>query len=111
MKIYISGKITGLPLEVAQTIFSNIEKQIHDAGHEPVNPMRLNHDHDQSWESFMRVDIAELMTCDAIYLLKDWHESKGASMEHVIASQLHMPVFFEYFTRPFEIPHSLPIMA
>lgn len=104
MKIYISGKITGVPLEESNIKFGLIEFLLNKAGHVAVNPMKLNHSHDQAWESFMKVDIAELMTCDAIYMLKDWHESKGACIEHTLATYLGISVYFEYFTSIEEIP-------
>lgn len=110
MKIYISGKITGLPIEQAKRMFAVVEKEITDAGHVAVNPMKLKHDHDQRWESFMKVDIAELMTCDAIYLLSNWHESKGACIEHTLAYQLGMLVYSDDFTSPSNISHTYPIM-
>ena len=110
MKIYISGKITGLPIEQAQRQFAAVAKQLYDAGHAPVNPMKLKHDHDHTWESYMKVDIAELLTCDAIYMLKGWHESKGACIEHTLATHLGIDIFFEYCIAANKVPHSLPVM-
>ena len=43
----------------------------------------------------MRKDIAELMECDAIFLLKDWEASKVARREYYIAQQLEMKIFRE----------------
>jgi len=105
MKIYISGKITGFTFEEAKKRFSLVEKQITDAGHVAVNPIKLNHDHDQEWTSFMRVDIAELVTCDALFLQKNWSVSKGACIEHNLAQQLGIPCYFEHCTSPSGIPH------
>ena len=104
MKIYISGKITGLPYEESFGQFDLVEKLFYDFGHWPINPMKLQHDHDQSWESYMRVDIAALTQCDAIYLLKNWHDSKGACLEHHLANYLGIAVYFEHFTSIEEIP-------
>jgi len=104
-KIYISGKITGLATTHARSIFTAIERKITDAGHTPVNPMSLKHDHDKRWESYMKVDIAELLTCDAIYLMQGWHESKGACIEYNLAKELGIEVYFEYSCQPKLIPH------
>jgi hypothetical protein len=93
-KIYISGKISRIENE-ASIHFQRAEIQLELQGFKPVNPMKLNHDHDKSWSSFMRVDIKALCECESIYMLKNWQESKGAKMEKDIATELGMLVIFE----------------
>lgn len=64
-----------------------------DLGYEAVNPCDLNHaGHDQTWESYMRVDIKALMDCEAICLLPEWHRSVGARTEYHLAQVLGMDV-------------------
>ena len=63
MKVYISGKISGIEDE-APKLFSSAEKELADKGHETVNPMTLNHDHDKSWHSYMKEDIKALLDRD-----------------------------------------------
>jgi hypothetical protein len=86
-KVYISGKITGIETE-AETLFQKAEDQLVKLGFEPVNPMKLNHQHDLSWHSYMKEDIKALCDCDAICMLKNWKDSKGAIIEHMLAIQL-----------------------
>jgi len=50
--------------------------------------MTINHDHDKSWLNYMKTDIIALMECDAIFLLENWEESKGACIEHSLAIKL-----------------------
>lgn len=64
------------------------------AGFEVFNPAEQE-DTGKSWTWYMRKDIAGLMECDAIFLLKDWEESKGARLEYYIAQQLEMKIFRE----------------
>jgi hypothetical protein len=56
MKIYIAGKITGLDTEVAFGEFKRarliLENIYPDS--EIINPMELPHNHDKTWESYMR---------------------------------------------------------
>lgn len=49
MKIYISGKITGLTHPQAESLFKQAETQLKGmySGCETVNPMKINHDHDK----------------------------------------------------------------
>lgn len=93
-KIYISGKITGL--DNYAEVFEQAEKTLTEQGYEVINPTKLNHsNHNQSWESFMKIDLAEMLKCDAIYMLKNWRESKGAITEGYLAHTVKMKIIFE----------------
>lgn len=94
-KIYISGKITGLDYETALSIFNEAEEFLKLAGYEVVNPMTIEHNHDKTWESYMKVDLIEMLKCDAVYMLKGWYTSKGARMEFDIAEKLGIQILFE----------------
>ena len=93
-KIYISGKISGIE-EQAVAIFANAELMLSKMGYEVVNPMTLNHDHDKSWNSYMRVGVKELCDCYKIFMLNNWTDSKGAIIEHTIAMYLGIDVVYE----------------
>lgn len=95
MKIYISGKITGHPIEVAEHLFKEAEAQLLSEGHEVINPMTIPHDHDKTWLSYMRADIKALVDCDAIYMLRNWTESKGACTEFNLAHDLGLKIIEE----------------
>lgn len=88
-KIYISGKITGIE-EKAEKIFEATEHSLKtkypDA--EIINPIKLPHNHDKTWESYMREDIGALVKCDAICVLDNWRSSRGARLEVIIAKEL-----------------------
>jgi Asp-tRNA(Asn)/Glu-tRNA(Gln) amidotransferase A subunit family amidase len=93
MKIYIAGKITGIDLEEAKANFQVMEEHLTELGHEVVNPMKLPHDHDKSWNSYMKECIAALMGCDSIYLLPNYHQSKGAMLELYIVIAVGIKVY------------------
>jgi hypothetical protein len=97
LKIYISGKITGIENE-APEIFKKAEKELQAKGFETVNPMTLNHQHDKSWHSYMREDIKAICECDEMYMLSNWTDSKGAIIEHTIALWLGMNIQYEKTT-------------
>lgn len=90
MKVYISGKVSGLPYETAVENFAKAAERINEMGHEAVNPLE-GEPQGLTWEQYMRRDIAKMMGCDAIYTLPNWHDSKGAILEVMIASELGMP--------------------
>lgn len=95
MRIYISGKISGLPIEEARQRFDNAAGLLADIGFEPVNPFNNGLEPDASWNAHLVADIAMLLECDAIYMMDNWIDSKGASIEYDIATRLEMDVWFE----------------
>lgn len=92
-KIYISGKITGMEDE-AKILFEKAEAELIEKGFEVVNPMKLNHDHDKSWKSYMRVCVDTLFDCDYIYMLDNWQLSRGAKIEYNLAYKLGYYIHF-----------------
>lgn len=96
MKIYISGKITGLPIEIARIRFKAAGIRINIMGHESVNPMELTpYDENKSWNDYMIDDIKLLFDCDGIYMIDNWKESKGARIEHNIAIETGKVIFYQ----------------
>lgn len=94
-KIYISGKITGIEKE-APALFLTGVQEMEVKGYEAVNPYTLHDDnHEKTWESYMKEDIIALCGCDAIYMLRNWRDSKGAIVELYIAQQLSLNVIFQ----------------
>lgn len=86
-KIYIAGPMTGIP-DLNFPAFHAAAKKLRAEGHEVVNPAEINADPAAAWLDCMRADIRELVGCTAIYLLPGWFCSRGASLEHHIASAL-----------------------
>ena len=89
MKVYIAGKVTGEQIGDAFVKFNTAEFQLKRAGYTVVNPLRIV-SQKLSWEKCMKVCLAELINCDAIYLLPDWAESRGAKLEYHIAQELKL---------------------
>lgn len=91
MKIYISGKITGDSNYKHK--FKVIEEYLIRAGHTVMNPaiLPLGFEH----EEYMKICKAMVECCDAIYMLIDWQDSKGAKEEYEIAKALGKEFIFE----------------
>ena len=83
MKIYISGQISGLPLDEVKAKFHDAEQQIIERGYEAVNPLKNGIPDSEP----MAADIVLLLDCDAIYMLPGWEASKGATLEKNIAER------------------------
>ena len=100
IKVYISGKITGEEPIVAENKFDYYEKLLRKIGFEPVNPFKVNVVSDadflnKTWEDYMVADIKALFGCNAILMLNDWKDSKGARIEYNIAIEMNKMVIFE----------------
>lgn len=81
MKIYIAGKITGLPnyMELFQAKQDELEAQ----GHAVINPAKLINilGTDFTHREYMHICFSLIDLCDAIELLDNWRDSTGACME------------------------------
>ncbi len=86
-KIYISGKITGLPYQETFEKFLAIEELLKSLGQDAINPMRLLLCND-TWQHSMLLRMASLCTCNAIYSIDDYRLSKGSTIEYNLANRL-----------------------
>lgn len=94
-KVYISGKITGDDNYIDK--FVEAEERLRKQGYETINPAAVNMNLPESttWEEYMSVSIALLDMCDAIYMLKDWKDSRGACLEYGYALAKKLKVIWE----------------
>ena len=96
MKTYISGKISGIPEPEAREKFNNSAILLKAKGYTPVNPFDVPPNSDNpTWADYMAADIRALMDCNAIYMQRDWGQSKGARVEYQIALELGLVIMFE----------------
>jgi hypothetical protein len=86
--------MSGLPL-LNFPAFADAAGRLRAAGWEVVNPAEINPDPTAAWADCMRADIAQLVTCDSICMLPGWETSRGATLEHQIASALGMAVIHQ----------------
>lgn len=94
MRIYISGKITGLPIAEYQEHFMRAHHRLADIGHNPINPIYLGQ-FDLPYEAYMEIDKVLISTCDAICMLKGWEDSPGARKELEYAKSLGLQILYE----------------
>jgi hypothetical protein len=98
MTIYISGQISGLPEAEALSNFAKAKSYLEgryqfNPNIKIISPMHdIKHEHDKSWESYMKEDIHVLLRCDTIALLPNWRNSKGAKLEYLIARSLNFKI-------------------
>ena len=96
-RAYISGPISLGDTATAEDIERNKEsfrmtaRYLENAGDVPLSPL-VNEGVGKTWNEYMRLDIALLMTADKIVMLPGWEHSRGARIEHDLAVALDMQV-------------------
>lgn len=94
-KIYISGQISGLPYKEVKAKFETAATKLIAEGYEVVNPTNNGIPISAPWELHIAMDVVLLMGCDSIYLLPDWHKSKGATLEKNFAELTGKTIIYE----------------
>jgi hypothetical protein len=93
-KIYIAGKVTGLPFEEVKKKFAEAQESLEAIGHEAVNPITLVNDANCEWEVAMKICLKAMLDCDAIMLLDDWEDSTGAKIEMKLADSVGIDISY-----------------
>ncbi len=106
LRVYIAGPMRGIPLYNFPA-FDAAKQSLLNLGYIPISPADIDRDNgfdptilpaDHDWSSVdsigldlrevVRRDLTALLSCDAVYLLEDWHKSIGASAEVAVAKWL-----------------------
>ena len=80
-KIYIAGKISGLPIEEYTSNFEKAKQFLLAQGYEVVSPIEHTKP-TMKWEDCMKICLKLLIDCDGIYFMSNWVCSRGAEIEY-----------------------------
>jgi hypothetical protein len=95
-KLYISGPMTGYP-ECNYPAFNAAAKEWRALGWEVINPAEnFGGDTTLPRHIYMRRDLEQLLSVDAVACLPNWRGSNGALLEVQIARELGLPVFHSF---------------
>lgn len=89
--IYIAGPITGREDYIER--FCEAQLHLERQGFVVLNPADLPQD--MSPEKYMPICLAMLEQADAVYMLKGWETSKGASVEYLLAQYQGKQILYE----------------
>lgn len=96
-KVYLSGKINGLGEDKYRANFAQAAMDalafFPDEQVAIVNPATLPAIHN-SWADYLLRDLMLLKDCDAIVMLPDWEDSKGACTENMFAAGMDIDIFY-----------------
>ena len=89
-RIYLSRPMAGYE-ENNHPAFEKECQRLRKAGFDVVSPHELEAA-DESWDSWLRADLREMLTCEAVVTLPGWQASRGARLETSVAIMVGMPV-------------------
>jgi hypothetical protein len=95
MKIYLSGKIDGLPKPVYMKKFADAAELWLSLGFEVVSPLNNGLPENAPRRSHLIKDYELMLGCDAIFMLDNWQNSNGAKEEYYIALHEGLEIEFE----------------
>lgn len=95
-KIYIAGKITGLPWAEVDAAFRETAAFLRSHGYKPLCPVEMFPENEVwDWEEYMLTDLRLIWThADGLLMLPCWKDSKGARLEHHAAEAKGLPIFY-----------------
>ena len=99
MKIYISGKRNGMNSFRSKLLFCNAQRYLEGKGHEVINPWKYQYIQDVvdlggDSTTILLECLNVLGTCDAIYMLANFMESKEAKAEYAFAIACGIKVYY-----------------
>src|SRR5450631_2735928 len=94
-KCYIAGYIGKLSVEEYTANFDQAEKEVIALGMIPVSPIKLPHNHDKTWGSFMKEDMIAMLQCDTVYAQANIRFSPGGMIEIETAMKVGMDVIHQ----------------
>lgn len=84
MRVFISGRVTGLAYDQVKQKFARTEALLRASNFTPVNPLHHVNSFAKPGEA-MKILVPLLLECDAILLLNDWEFSEAAQIEAQLA--------------------------
>jgi hypothetical protein len=113
MRVYLAGPMRGIK-HFNFPAFDAARDRLKQQGHEVISPADLDREigfdetafpDDYDWIDLKKIgfsledaiwrDVEAIMECDAIYMLRGWEESKGATAEHALAKWMGNEVIYE----------------
>lgn len=100
MKVYISGKMSGMAREEYEPLFRQAEERLRQEGYDVVNPcdwMEAFVKAGWDWGRIIIYELDNLLSgCHAVYMLRNWQDdSCGAMVEHWFAKGKGLEIMYE----------------
>lgn len=100
-RIYIAGPMTGKP-DLNRVEFDKAEDFIDESSEcdsISFNPHQIGRmlgwDEQTPIKAIASTLLPDLASCDAIYMLRGWQDSKGATAEHAVAKWIGLEIIYQ----------------
>ncbi|QAY05295.1 hypothetical protein SEA_CZYSZCZON1_111 [Mycobacterium phage Czyszczon1] len=95
---YIAGPMTLVgPPTWNYPAFDDMANRLRAVGIPVVSPHELHPASEGTpWDWYLRRDLTQLVKCSRIVMLNDWHLSRGARLEHEVATRLELDVYYPH---------------
>ncbi len=95
-KIYIAGKITGLPYDDVVKKFKDAQIKLEKLGFEVFNPIEISpFVEGKTWDEYMAELLPVVEKCHIIYMLDNWIDSRGAKDERQRAIEKKLVIVYQ----------------
>lgn len=110
MLIYVAGQygnktaVNGIGDGMVKSVDENIAAArrvaiaLWEMGHAVIcphlNSAHMEEDCKATWQDYLAGDFNMISRCDALVMVENWKDSKGAKMEHEYAKSLNIPIYY-----------------
>lgn len=92
--IYIAGPMTGYENFNFQA-FDSAELELVAACWNVENPTKHGIVEGATWEDYMLSCLGQISKCGSMFMLKGWENSRGAIIEHALATTLSLDIYYQ----------------
>lgn len=89
--VFLSGAMSNLP-NCNYPAFHKAAQALRARGYRVQSPAENVARPDAKWEDYMRLSLRQLLKSESIVMLDGWQDSRGATLEHQVATALGMRV-------------------
>ncbi|MDA6068663.1 DUF4406 domain-containing protein [Flavobacterium sp. AC] len=93
--IYIAGKVTGELPEPTAEKFKNMQIELEEKGFDVVNPIEVVDNSNENWYTAIGICLDALESCDAIFMLPCYLDSKGSKIHLKKAKEMGIQVYYK----------------
>lgn len=90
--VSLGGTLPPAEVEANRTRFRAARERLTAEGWEVLDPTEGGAEPGRTWPEWMKIGLRMLLDADLVVMLPGWQTSKGALIEHRLASELGIPV-------------------